>query len=349
MKKINEISSQIDGPDIEAMKKAGERLDSLTKPPGSLGKLEDIVKKLAGITGDIKPAVKNRAHLLMAADHGVAEEGVSAVPAEVTEFMVYNFLEGGAAINVLCRQAETELKVFDLGINNDIEHEDIIDKKIKYGTDNIVNGPAMSRREAIASIETGIEAACECAESGADIISTGEMGIANTTPSSAIAAVMTSRSVEEVVGRGSGIDQKTFEKKKEVVKKAIKVNDPDPQNSIEVLADLGGLEIGGMAGVILGSAASSLPVLLDGFICGVAALLACNINSGVKDYLIPSHKSVEPGHVKIYQEMGLEPMLDLDMRLGEGTGAVLNINQIEAACRIIDEMATFEEAGIDLE
>ncbi len=348
MELLEKTLAEIDGLDEEMEKRAQKRLNSLTKPPGSLGRLEDLAVKLAGITGEEKPQIKNRVHILMAADHGVTEEGVSAVPSLVTLKMVENFLEGGAAINVFCRQAGVELKVVDMGMNRPLEHEDLIQRRVRDGTDNICRSPAMEREEAVEAVEAGIELALSEVERGADLLSTGEMGIGNTTPSSAILAAMTSHSVEEVVGYGSGISEEQLEHKKEVVARAIETNNPDAQDAVDVLASVGGLEIAGMAGVMIGGASASVPVMIDGFISGAAALIADGLKQEVSKYLIPSHKSVEPGHIKIYDKLDLKPMLDLDMRLGEGTGAVLNVHQVEAACRIISEMATFAEAGIEM-
>ena len=348
MSLLQETCEKINELDEEKMKAARERINSLIKPPGSLGKLEELAEKLSGITGELYPDINNRVHILMAGDHGVAKEGVSIAPQALTASMMESFLTGGAAINVFCRQMDAELKVVDMGLAEDIEDENIIDQKIKYATGNISREPAMSEKEAIESLETGIELAFQAADEGADIISTGEMGIGNTTPSSAVLAAMTDYEVKEVVGYGTGINDSQREKKINIVERAISQNQPDPNSAVDVLAAVGGLEIGGMAGVMLGAAARSLPVLVDGFISGAAAMLAYGIQPDVTGYLIPSHKSVEPGHIKIYEHLGLSPMLDMDMRLGEGTGAVLALPLVESAVRMMRDMATFSEAGIEL-
>ncbi|KXS42049.1 MAG: nicotinate-nucleotide--dimethylbenzimidazole phosphoribosyltransferase [Candidatus Frackibacter sp. T328-2] len=347
MELLKETIAGIDNLDEEKMEEAQERLDSLTKPPGSLGKLEEIAVKLAGIGRDIFTKVDKKAHIVMAGDHGVVKEGVSTVPQAVTTQMVHNFLNEGAAVNVLANQVGAEVVIVDIGIANDIEAEELVVKKIKYGTNNIAQGAAMTREEAVASIEAGIEVVQELIDKGANLIGTGEMGIGNTTPSSAVLTTMTELSLDETVGYGTGISDKQLKKKKEVIAEALEINQPQADDGIDILSKVGGLEIGGMAGVMLGAAANRVPVLIDGLISGAAALIAQNLEPKVVDYLIPSHKSVEPGHIEIYRVLGLEPMLDMDMRLGEGTGAVLGMNLVEAATRIISEMATLEEAQVE--
>ncbi len=347
MKLLEKTLADIGSLDREKMEQAQERLDSLTKPPGSLGKLEDIAIKLAGITGDVFYKVDEKAHVVMAGDHGVVAEGVSAFPQEVTVQMVYNFLNGGAAINVLAEQMGAAVRVVDIGVAGRIEEaEGLLVKKVKKGTDNFVEGPAMSREEAVKSIEVGIEVADELISKGAKLIGTGEMGIGNTTPSSAILAVITDLSLDEIVGYGTGIDEEKLEHKKNIIKKGIVANNPDKSDGLDILASVGGLEIGGMAGLMLGAAARKVPVMIDGLISGAAALIAGSLKANVVDYLIPSHTSVEPGHIKMYQHLGLEPMLNMNMRLGEGTGAILGMNLVEAATNIISKMATFEEAAV---
>jgi nicotinate-nucleotide--dimethylbenzimidazole phosphoribosyltransferase len=346
MKLLKETVQKIGELNQEKMSEARKRLDSLTKPPGSLGKLEELAIKLAGISGELFPRVDHKAHILMAGDHGVVAEGISAFPQEVTTQMIYNFLHNGAAINVLAKQMGVTVTIIDIGVAGNIEAEGLVVRKVKPGTDNFVLGPAMSHQEAVACLETGIEVVSEIIDQGANLIGTGEMGIGNTTSSSAILAAITGLPLEELVGRGTGIDEGKLEHKRGVISRALKVNRPDSKNGIDVLTKVGGLEIGGLAGVMLGSAARRAPVVVDGLISGAAALIACQIEPLVKDYLIPSHRSVEPGHIKIYEYLGLEPMLELKMRLGEGTGAVLAMNLVEAATRIIREMATFEEARI---
>lgn len=334
------------------MEEAQARLNNLSKPRGSLGKLEDIAIQLAGITGELYPVIENKYHMVMAGDHGVADEGVSAFPRDVTTGMVYNFLQGGAAINVLADQAGAQLKIVDIGVKNKINPDFIkenlqdnvfIERKIKAGTDNMARGPAMTGKEAVACIETGIDLTLDLIDSGADIIGTGEMGIANTTPSSAIVAAVVDIPLLELVGYGTGIDEEKRKHKKEVIARALTINQPDPEDGIDILTKVGGLEIGGMAGIMLGAASRRVPVVIDGLISAAAALIAYKIEPKVKEYFIASHSSVEPGHEKIYEYLGLTPMLNMNMRLGEGTGAVLAFNLVESACKIIANMATFDD------
>ncbi|MFH1421580.1 MAG: nicotinate-nucleotide--dimethylbenzimidazole phosphoribosyltransferase [Planctomycetota bacterium] len=347
MTKLEQIIKQIKSLDKNILKSAQKRLDSLTKPLGSLGRLEELAKQIAGITWNMKPTITDKTIVLMAGDHGVASEGVSAYPQEVTAQMVLNILGGGAAINVLSRHIGAKLVVVDMGVASDIPfHSELLVKKIGKGTANMTYGPAMSYNDALRAIETGIEIAESEAEKGTDIIATGEMGIANTTPSSAIAAVLTGSPVEVVTGRGTGIDDKRRSKKIAVIEKSIEANKPDSKDSVDVLAKIGGFEIGGLAGVILGAAGKKIPVVIDGFISSAAALIAAAIAPAVKEYMIASHCSVEPGHKLILEYMGLKPLLSLDMRLGEGSGAALGINLAETAVKIFNEMATFGEAGV---
>ena len=347
MKLLEKTINKIDSLDKNSMEEAQNRLDNLTKPPGSLGKLEELAVQLAGITGEMMPDIKKKVHILFAADHGVVAEGVSAFSQEVTTAMVRNFLNGGAAINVLANQVGAEVKIVDIGVKDELEADDLIVNKIKAGTDNFAQGPAMSRSEAKSSIEVGIKIAKQAIDQGADLLATGEMGIGNTTASSAIVAAITDFSLAEVVGYGTGIDETGLENKKEVIAKALELNQPDSKDGVDVLAKVGGLEIGGMAGVMLAAAAEKTPVIVDGLISGAAALIAYQLEPNVVNYLIPSHNSVEPGHSKVYQRLGLEAMLDLEMRLGEGTGAVLAMELVESATRVIKEMATFDELTIN--
>ncbi|WP_068615493.1 nicotinate-nucleotide--dimethylbenzimidazole phosphoribosyltransferase [Paenibacillus tuaregi] len=336
----------ISPPDSSAVQAAQRRLDSLTKPPGSLGKLEELAARLAGISGTVLPSYTNRAVVVMAADHGVCEEGVSAFPAEVTQQMVLNFLEGGAAVNVLARQAHAEVMCVDIGVNGDIGHLGLLKRKIKYGTDNMVAGPAMSREEAEKAILVGADLVAEAMSRGVNLFVTGEMGIGNTTASSAVMSALTGITPLESVGRGTGLNDERLRHKGVIVQRAIELNKPDPSDPLDVLAKVGGLEIAGLAGVILKCAASRVPVVIDGFISTAAALVAARLAPESLDYMIASHVSGEQGHALLLRELGLVPMLDLGMRLGEGTGGVLALHLIDAACRIPAEMATFESAGI---
>ncbi len=348
--KIADVVSQIGPLDRGAMKTAKERQDSLTKPGGSLGILEDLSVRIAGITGAARPKIEEKVIITMAGDHGVAEEGVSVYPKEVTSQMVLNFLSGGAGINVLARHVGARIVAVDMGVAVDIDpHPDLIVRKMAYGTRNMTRGPAMTREEAERSIEAGIEVFEDELRKGLDIIGTGDMGIGNTTPSSAIAAAITGEEVRKVTGRGTGIDDSTFENKVKVIDRALKVNKPDPSDPIDVLARVGGFEIGGLAGVILAGAKNRTPVVIDGSISGAAALIATGLAPVAKDYLIASHQSVEPSHRIVLDHMDLRPLLNLNLRLGEGTGAALGISLAEAAVKILNEMATFEEAGVSNE
>lgn len=324
------------------MKKAQQRLDNLCKPPGSLGDLEKLAVKNAGITGNVLPDIRRKDHIIMVGDHGVVQEGVSAFPQSITKAMVKNFLNGGAAVNVLAKQHRVDISIVDIGMCDEIEDENLVQANIKRGTDNIFKGPAMSKEEAVKSLEIGIKLTEKLIAKGTDIIGTGEMGIGNTTPSSAIIAAATKMSVKEVVGYGTGIDEQGLKNKIEIIKRAIEINKPQRDDGIDILSKVGGLEIGGMAGIMIAGAAYRKPVMVDGLISAAAALIAYLIEPKVINYLIPSHKSKEPGQQKLYEILNLDPILDLDMRLGEGTGAVLGISILESANRIIKEMATFD-------
>jgi nicotinate-nucleotide--dimethylbenzimidazole phosphoribosyltransferase len=329
------------------MQKARERQAILTKPQGSLGRLEQLSVQMAGITGQELPSIQHKVVVVMAGDHGVAAEGVSAFPQEVTPQMVLNFLSGGAAINVLARHIGARVVVADLGVAFPLpQHPELVLKKIAPGTGNIATGPAMSIDQAEAAILAGAEVVAAEVEHGLDILATGDMGIANTTPSAAIAAALIRCPVEEIVGRGTGVDEGGLKRKVSAVARALETNCPDPANGLEVLAKVGGFEIGGLAGAILAAAAHRRPVVIDGFISTAAALVAAQIAPQVKPYLIVGHCSQELGHRKMLAFLGSTPLLDLGMRLGEGTGAVLAISLVEAACKILAEMATFAEAGV---
>lgn len=347
MDKIAEIRKNIKIPDENIRALAQERLDNLTKPLGSLGRLEELAKQIVGITHNLNPALKNKVIFTLAADHGVCEESVSAYPKEVTAQMVYNFINQGAAINVLAKHAGARVVVADLGVASDLKPDPkLIIKKINYGTKNMAKGPAMTREEAIKSIEAGIEIFEEEYKKGIDIIGTGEMGIGNTTPSSALTAVLTKRTVKDVTGRGTGLDDQGLEKKIRTIEQAISCNHPDAASAIDCLAKVGGFEIGGTCGVILAAAARKVPIVIDGFISGAGALVAYHLEPKVKEYFIASHCSVEKGHRIILEHLGLTPLIDLNLRLGEGTGAALGISIAEAAVKILTQMATFKSAGV---
>ncbi len=333
--------------DKEAMGKARLRQDQLTKPLGSLGRLEELSVKIAGITGKVTPSIEQKAIVTMAGDHGVIAEGVSAYPQEVTAQMVYNFLRGGAGINVLARHIGARVVVVDMGVAANFEpHPLLISKKIAFGTSNMAKGPAMSREQALLAIDRGIEVINEEITKGLDIVGVGDMGIGNTTSSSAICAAITGEPVAKVTGRGTGIDDEQLASKVKVIEAALALNKPEPKDAIDVLSKVGGFEIGGIAGVILGAAAQRIPVVLDGFIAGAAALIATRLCPTVMDYLIAAHVSAEVGHRVILDYLGLKPLLDLGMRLGEGTGATLAIFVVEAAVKALGEMATFADAGV---
>jgi nicotinate-nucleotide--dimethylbenzimidazole phosphoribosyltransferase len=330
-----------------AMNSARARQDTLTKPQGSLGRLEELSIKLAGIQGKPIPQIRHKAVITMAGDHGVVAEGVGNWPQEVTAQMIYNFLRGGAGINVLARQVGARVVVVDMGVAADLEpHPQLISRKVARGTQNMFLRPAMTIEQAVTAIETGIEVVGGEVAKGLDIVGTGDMGIGNTTASSAICAAMTGEPAAEVTGRGTGISDEQLAHKIEVVKRALAVNRPDPKQPLEVLAKVGGFEIGGLVGVMLAAAAYRIPVVIDGFISGAAALIATALAPRLREFLIAAHVSAEPGHKVLLRHLRLTPLLDLGMRLGEGTGAVLGIFLAEAAARILAEMSTFAEAGV---
>ncbi|GAB6180945.1 nicotinate-nucleotide--dimethylbenzimidazole phosphoribosyltransferase [Desulfotomaculum defluvii] len=348
MSLLTETLSKIQVPDQSCEEQARQRLDRLTKPPGSLGILEEIAWRIAGIQRLPLPKLpQEKVSLVLAGDHGVAAEGVSAFPQEVTPQMIFNFLQGGAGINVLARQAGARVVVADVGVTGPpLEKEGLISCRVKSGTDNFTLGPAMSREEAIESIEAGITLLHQQVKERPALVGIGEVGIGNTTPSAAILAALTGVAPEEITGRGTGIDDKGLQHKIEVIKRGLAVNLPDANDGLDVLSKVGGLEIGAMAGVILGCAAAGIPVVLDGFISGAAAMLAIALAPLSRKFMFASHVSEEPGHRIMMQKLELKPILHMEMRLGEGTGAALAFPIIESALRIINEMATFAEAGV---
>lgn len=336
--------------DTDVREHAKNRLEQLAMPHWALGDLMDLAIELAGITRSVTPPVHKKAIVTMAGDHGVTQEGVSKFPSEVTPQMVVNFVNGGAGINALARQAGADVFVVDMGVNADltdlVRSGKLIDKKVGPGTNNIAKGQAMSHGLAKRSLEAGIEIANQLSEDY-DIFGTGDMGIGNTTPSTAIAAVITKKDVGELTGRGTGLDDEQLHHKIKIIEKAININNPNDKNGIDVLAKVGGFEIGGIAGLILGAAAKQKPILVDGFISTAGALIAYTIEPFVRDYLIFSHRSVEPGHKAMQAHLGCrKPLLDLNFRLGEGTGAALAMNLVEASVAILTEIATFEEAAV---
>jgi nicotinate-nucleotide--dimethylbenzimidazole phosphoribosyltransferase len=334
--------------DAAAEAQAQKRLDSLTKPPGSLGRLEELARRIAAIQGVVPPNIGRKRIFVFAADHGVTAEGVSAYPQAVTVQMTYNFLSGGAAINALARAFDVELEVVDAGVAHDFPPDKKLRAlKIRRGTDNFARGAAMTRAEAEASIEAGIRCVEEAAvDDKPFLLGVGEMGIGNTTSAAAILCALTGAAPREAAGSGAGVDAAGWARKVAAIEKGLAVNRPDPKDALDILAKIGGLEIGAMTGAILGAAALRIPLVLDGFIAGAAALLARALCPGVVDFLFAAHLSAEKGHRAMLHELGLAPLLDLGMRLGEGTGACLAMGVIEGAVRLMREMATFESAGI---
>jgi nicotinate-nucleotide--dimethylbenzimidazole phosphoribosyltransferase len=344
---LTKLRDAIGGRDTAAAAQAQRRLDALTKPPGSLGRLEEIAVRLAAISGR-PPRVAAPVIFTLAGDHGVVAEGVSAYPQSVTAQMVENFLRGGAAVNVLARQAGARVVVADFGVATPLgTPEGLVVRRIGAGTANMARGPAMTSAQAVAAIEAGAALAVEAIAGGADLLGTGEMGIGNTTAASAITAALTGAPADAVTGYGTGLDESGRARKVAVVRRALEVNALDPADGLDVLAKVGGFEIAGLVGVILAGAAHRIPVALDGFIAGAAALVADALAPAARDALFASHRSAEPGHALALRHLGLEPYLALDMRLGEGTGAALFVMLARAAAAIHAEMATFKSAGVD--
>lgn len=345
---LTELLRGIQDLDQDAMQAVQNRLDSLTKPLGSLGALEWIAKRLGGIQKTASPQADNKAVLVMAGDHGVVEEGVSAAPQAVTPQMFYNFLNGGAGINVLSRHAGAEVICTDIGVAFPLDPPELMRHRIKNGTENMAKGPAMTRIEALRSILTGALIARQAIDSGKNILATGEVGIGNTTPSAAIVSVFTGVSVEDVTGRGTGLNDEALRNKQEVIARSIALNRPDPSDPIDVLSKIGGFEIGALAGAILEAAYNRVPIVLDGIISTAAALIASGLSPLAQSYMIPSHCSVEIGHIKALEKLNLKPFLNVDFRLGEGTGAAVCFHLIDASLHILNEMATFESAGVTI-
>ncbi len=344
---LDEAIRQIGPADAEARRRAEARQLRLTKPPGSLGRLEQVSVQLAGIFATEKPRIRGRAVIVAAADHGVVAQGVTGYPQAVTGQMVQNFLKGGAAVSVLSRQLGVRQIIVDAGVASGIQdHPDLRRVSAGHGTGDITLGPAMSARQAEQCLTAGVNLAVEAARSGADLIAAGDMGIGNTTAASAIAATVTDKSPRETTGKGTGRTPEELDQKVAVVKRALAVNRPDPGDPLDVLAKVGGFEIGLLAGVVLGVSAMRRAVVLDGFISGAAALLAHLLCPAARDYMLASHRSAERGHQVVLAHLGLSPLLDLGMRLGEGSGAVLAMPIIEAASACLCEMATFDEAGV---
>ena len=346
MQHILERVASITSLDTSAMDLARMRQQQLTKPAGSLGRLEDIAVQIAGITRQPIPRIQHKAVIIMAGDHGVTSEGVSAYPAAVTPQMVHNFLQGGAAINAIAQYIGAKVIVVDVGVAADITHPDLLSRKVAFGTANMALEPAMTHAQMLEAIQVGIDVCDTQLDQGVDLVATGDMGIGNTTASSAITAALLQTPVVLVTGRGTGISDEQLIFKVKVIEQALALHTPNPQASLDVLMKVGGLEIAGLVGVIIAAASRRVPVVIDGFISGAAALIAVELNPLIREYLIAGHASVERGHRLILERLELSPLLDLKLRLGEGTGAVLAMSIIEAALHAHSEMATFEEAGV---
>lgn len=329
--------------DDVAMKAAEQRQAQLAKPPGSLGRLEELSIQLAGITGQVHNEIKKKHLLVFAADNGVVAEGVSCAPQSVTLQQTINLTCAKTGASVLAKHFGCGITVCDVGVNANIANTAVLNRKIAYGTQNIFTGPAMTRQQAVQAILTGAGVA---RETDADVLGIGEMGIGNTTTSSAVLAVLLDADVDAVTGRGGGITDKSFQKKKEVIRGAISINHPDKNDAVDVLCKVGGFDLAAMCGAFLGAAASRRPVVIDGFISAVAALCAVRLCPLVRDYLIPSHASYEIGYQLAMNAMDLQPIFQLGMRLGEGSGCPLTFEVLDAACAVLNHMATFDQAGI---
>jgi len=347
MNLLQQTLSKIFPVDQTLLVEAQNKLDNKTKPLGSLGRLEEFACRFAAISGSLTPDAGKKMIFTFAGDHGVVEEGISAFPKEVTPQMVLNFLNGGAGVNVLARHSGAEVRVVDIGVDYDFgAAPGLIRKKIARGTRNFTSGPAMTMDETLAAIGVGIEMADFARSESVSMIGTGEMGIGNTTPSSAIIAALSGKTVGEVTHRGTGISDRTLANKIRVIEQGLALNRPDPSDPLDVLAKVGGLEIAGIAGLVLGAAANRIPVVIDGFISTAGALIAAELHPSVKDFIFAAHQSVEIGHRYMLERIGAKPILDLGMRLGEGTGAALAMMLIEAGVKILNEMATFQQAGV---
>ncbi len=347
MNRLTATLNRITPLDAELLQQTQTRLDNKTKPPGSLGRLEEFARRLVAISGQHLPDLSKKVIFTFAGDHGVVEEGVSAFPKEVTPQMVFNFLLGGAGVNVLARHAGAEVRVVDVGVDFDFANcPGLIHRKVSHGTANLAKGPAMTREQCLAAITVGLDLADQCVTEGVGLVGTGEMGIGNTTPSSALIAAISGLSPEQVTHRGTGINDQALQVKIKAISQGLSINCPDPTDPLDVLTKLGGLEIAAITGLVLGCAANRIPVVVDGFISTAGALIASELNPHVKEYLFAAHESVEIGHRFMLERIGVRPILNLDLRLGEGTGAALAMPLLEAGIKILAEMATFEQAGV---
>ncbi|QCX32653.1 nicotinate-nucleotide--dimethylbenzimidazole phosphoribosyltransferase [Caloramator sp. E03] len=344
---LNSTIGQIKPLYEEKVKEAMSRLDNLAKPIGSLGRLEDIAARMAGITGKVHNDIKKKNVIVMCADNGVVDEGVSACPQNITAILTDNATRNIMGISILSNFAKSDVTVVDIGVKADFKNPNIINRKIAYGTKNMMKGPAMSRDEAIKAIEVGIEIVDNLVDKGYDLLGTGELGIGNTATSAAVLSVLSGIDSDIVVGKGAGLTQEQYENKKKVVKKSIEINKPNKDDVIDVISKVGGFDIAGLCGCFLAAAKNRIPIVIDGFISSAAALCAYKLNPLSREYMFPSHLSAEPGATIMMKELGLEPMLNLKMRLGEGSGCPLAFNIIEAALEIINKMGTFEDAMIN--
>jgi nicotinate-nucleotide--dimethylbenzimidazole phosphoribosyltransferase len=344
---LEKLDAQVEAVDQSWLENAAARQLTLTKPPRSLGRLEEIANRLAAIQRTTTPSIARKRIYVIAADHGVTAEDVSAYPREVTAQMVDNFLAGGAAINVLARHGDIEVRIVDAGVDADLESRaDLIELKQLRGTANFARGPAMSRDEAERLLTAGIDLARTAKADGVQLLGIGEMGIGNTTAASAITAALTRSDPANLTDRGTGVDDQRLARKIEVIRRSLAVNQPDSNEAIDVLAKVGGAEIAVMTGLVIGAALNRVAVIADGFISTAAAALAVSLCSNARGYLFLAHRSVERGHAALIDLIGLEPLLDLRMRLGEGTGAALAMHLVDASAKLLSEMATFREANV---
>lgn len=346
MELLKKTIADIRGLNTGKMDEAQERLNSLLKPPGSLGRLEDIARQMAGITGKLNNSFNGKCIIVMGGDNGIVKEGVTSFPKDVSLLVAETMITGISGVAVLARHAGAGLRVVDLGIDGDLKAEGIIDRKIRKSTSSFLAGPAMSRDEAVRAIETGIGITMDAIKDGADLIGTGEVGIGNTTTSSAMLYAFTGGSLDSIVGRGAGLDDEGLARKKDVIRRGVEFNKPDPSDPVDVISKVGGFDLAGLTGVYLAAAAGRVPVVIDGFISGVAAVAASKLSPDAKNFMFASHGSAEPGALKVADILGLKPMLDMNMRLGEGTGCALAFNIIEAAVKIMNEMGTFADIGM---
>ncbi len=344
---LKETLNSIEPAHEDAVNQARERLDNLAKPIGSLGKLEDIAAKMAGITGKVYNKINKKCVIVMSADNGVVEEGVSSAPQSVTALLTENMAKGILGVCTIAECAGSDVRVVDIGVKAKFNNPKIIDKKIGYGTNNISKGPAMTREDAIRGIEIGIQMVDQLADEGYDLLGTGELGIGNTTTSAAVLCALSGLEVDVTVGKGAGLTEEQFQNKKAIVQKALAINKPDKNDVIDVISKVGGFDIAGLCGCFLGAAKRRIPIVIDGYISSAAALCACKLNPTVYDYIFPSHLSAEPGSMYIMKELNLEPLVDLKMRLGEGSGCPIAFHIIESALNVINKMATFDDAMIN--